>query len=201
VRIILSLMAMMVLSGCAGMNPNPGERTTDVAWENGNYTQAFEVAEQFAEQSHPWAELRLGMYYDVGHGVEENIDKSLYWYKRAANHNIEGKWAEGYIAGAAGKAGYFGERNDALIAQYRLARLYMEDERVERNLVISYILATQLLTKLAGSDMFFCCEWSEGRFFTTVMVEDTIKELEEQLTEDERRKISEVESTWTLTDL
>ena len=39
--LVLSLTAtLLVLGGCAGMNPNPGERTADMANESGDYSRA-----------------------------------------------------------------------------------------------------------------------------------------------------------------
>ena len=124
-------MLAIGLTGCAGMNPNSGERTADTIWEKGNYSRAFEVARDAAQQGMPWAQLRLGMYCETGVGVDVNVSEAIKWYKMAARQYKEGEWAEGYIVGALGKAGYFGKRNDALIAEYRLADIYFHGEGAE----------------------------------------------------------------------
>jgi len=197
----LSLVGALILGGCAGPNPNPGERTTDTAWETGNYARSLEIAKRYADWGMPWAELRMGQYYDTGTGVEEDVKKALYWYMKAARHNIEGKWAEGYIAGAMGKAGHFGERNDALIAQYLIAQLYLNDNRIQHDYVKAYLLANHVLKKANGSDLFFCCDWSGGRWFTLKMVKETIAKAESKLTNSELEKAKQSQLTWSLDDL
>lgn len=114
------IVGIVCLAGCAGPNPTPRERTTDVAWEMGNYPQAPDTARRAAERGEPWAQLRLGIYYNSGYGVEVDMQEAVTWYTRAARQYADGKWAEGYIVGATREAGYFGQRNDAIIVMYRL---------------------------------------------------------------------------------
>ena len=104
-----TVLLALLLTACAGMNPNPGERTTDTDWEQGDYSRAIEVARPAAEQGYPWAQLRLGIYYDSGYGVEVDTPEAIKWYKLAARQLEEGKWAEGYIIGATGEFGYLVE--------------------------------------------------------------------------------------------
>ena len=164
-KLSIVLLALL-LTACAGMNPNPGERTTDTDWEQGDYSRAIEVARPAAEQGYPWAQLRLGIYYDSGYGVEVDTPEAIKWYKLAARQLEEGKWAEGYIIGATGEFGYFGQKNDALIAQYRLADLYYNGEGIDRNLVLSLLIINNVIAKSDGEpQVFFCCDWSGGRWF------------------------------------
>ena len=48
--------------GCAGPNPNPGERTADIALTNSNFDRALEKVGYNAEKGYPWAQLRLGRH-------------------------------------------------------------------------------------------------------------------------------------------
>jgi TPR repeat protein len=123
---VLIVLIVLVVGGCAGMNPNPGERTADIANESGDYSRAVSIVRPSAEKGEPWAQLRLGIYYEKGIAVEKDITKSTYWYTKCAIQKGEGGWAEGMLVGSVGKAGYFNQNTDALIAQWRLADLLLE---------------------------------------------------------------------------
>ena len=84
-----------VLTGCAGPNPNPGERTVDVAWEQSNYPAAFKVLRPAANRGEPWAQLRMGVAYELGSGVTQDITTAIKWYELAAAQEAQGGWAEG----------------------------------------------------------------------------------------------------------
>jgi len=193
----LYMMIAIVLSGCAGMNPNPGERTADTNWERGNYSKALEVTKPAAERGEPWAQLRMGIYYNAGFGVEVDMPKAVEWYKKAARQLEEGKWAEGYIAGATGPLGYFGQKNDALIAQYRLADIHFNGEGVEKDLILSYMLVNNVIKKSNSADVFFCCEWSGGRRFQQTDFTELKVKLEETMSPEQLRNARRMAATWS----
>ncbi len=128
------LFISILLTACAGPNPNVGERTTDIGWTTGNYQQAFDTAKVYAEKGQPWAQLRLGIFYANGWGVEKDKKVALYWYQKAAAQTASGDWANGQIVGATGKTGYFNQNSDALLAQFNLAQLYFEGVEIEKEL-------------------------------------------------------------------
>ena len=193
------LLLALLLTACAGMNPNPGERTTDTDWEKGNYSRAIEVARPAAEQGYPWAQLRLGIYYDSGYGVQVNTPEAIKWYKLAARQLEEGKWAEGYIIGATGEFGYFGQKNDALIAQYRLADLYYNGEGIDRNLVLSLLIINNVIAKSDGEpQVFFCCDWSGGRWFRQTQFTELKSKIEVELTSPQKEEFNKLSANWVL---
>lgn len=196
-KFVLAIM-LSVLAGCAGMNPNPGERTADTNWEMGSYSKALEVAQAAAERGEPWAQLRMGIYYNSGYGVEVNIPTAVEWYKKAARQLEEGKWAEGYIVGATGKYGYFGQKNDALIAQYRLADIYFNGVSVEKNLILSYLLINNVIEKSNSEpQVFFCCDWSGGRWFRQTQFTELKAKLEETMSQGEIAQAKQMAATWS----
>ncbi len=194
---------VLALSGCSGMNPNPGERTADTNWEQGNPERALEVARSAAERGMPWAQLRMGIYYNTGFGVEEDIPEAIKWYKLAARQLEEGKWAEGYMVGATGETGYFGQKSDALIAQYRLADIYYQGEGVGKDLTLSYLLINNVITKSHGDpDVFFCCDWSGGRWFHETQFTELKANLEKAMTQEQLEEAVIMSKSWDLkTDL
>ncbi|WP_444911667.1 tetratricopeptide repeat protein [Microbulbifer sp. PAAF003] len=193
------VLLTLLLTACAGMNPNPGERTTDTNWEQGNYSRAIEVARPLAEQGYPWAQLRLGIYYNSGYGIEVDIPEAIKWYKLAARQLEESKWAEGYLVDATGEYGYFGQKNDALIAQYRLADLYYNGEGSDKNLVLALLIINNVIAKSNGEpQVFFCCDWSGGRWFRQTQFTDLKSKIEEELTDTQKAEFSKLSATWVL---
>ncbi|MBN4055291.1 SEL1-like repeat protein [bacterium AH-315-K03] len=153
----------LLLTACAGMNPNPGERTTDTNWEAGNYSRSLEYA------------------------------------RSAARQLEEGKWAEGYIVGATGESGYFGQKNDALIAQYRLADLYYHGVGVEKDLVLSLLIINNTIVKSNGEpQFFFCCDWSGGRWFHQTQFTELKAKIESEITSAQRDKFNNLSASWVL---
>ena len=160
---IIMIVMIFSLSGCSGPNPNPGERTTDIAWNNSDFQHAYEIAKPRAEAGEPWAQLRMGIFYANGWGIEVNLDKAEYWYKKALAQKTNGKWAEGFIVGATGKSGYFNQNSDARIAEYNLANLYLNNNK---NLEQALQHINNVIKESNGNSIFFCCEFSSGRSFT-----------------------------------
>jgi len=158
-----ALAILLAASGCAGLNPNPGERTTDMAWTSRNYQRAFELAAQRAEAGEPWAQLRLGIFYENGWGTSIDLEKAEHWYKKAAEQKASGAWAEGQLVGAVGKPGYFNQNSDARIAEFNLAQLYFTQNK---NLAEAHQLVSNVIKETDGKTVFFCCEFAGGLYFT-----------------------------------
>ena len=169
---------LLAATGCAGPNPNPGERTTDMAWTSSNFQHAFEVAKPKAEAGEPWAHLRLGIFYENGWGTEADIAKAEYWYKKAISQKAEGDWAEGKLAGATGKAGYFNQNSDARIAEFNLAQLYYNNNK-NLNEALSHI--NNVINESKGNSVFFCCEFEGGRYFNQSQFTELKRRIEEKL--------------------
>ncbi len=54
------------------------------------YEKCFEGHMLLAAQGYPLAECQVGYFYYDGLGVEKNLDKALFWTKRAAEHGDRG---------------------------------------------------------------------------------------------------------------
>ena len=55
-------------------------------WNSQQYDKCFEGHLQLAEQGYPLAECQVGYFYFDGLGVEKDMEKALYWTRRAAEH-------------------------------------------------------------------------------------------------------------------
>ena len=181
-KLILWIAALTaVVAGCAGLNPNPGERTTDMAWYSSNFKHAFDTAKLPAERGEPWAQLRLGIFFENGWGIDEDIEKAEYWYKKAAAQKTSGDWAEGKMIGAVGQLGYFNQNSDARIAQYNLAHLYYTNGK---NLLEAKELIDIVILESEGKPIFFCCEFAgNGRYFSQSQFMDLKQKIEMKLVE------------------
>ena len=50
------------------------------------YNKCFEGHLVLAEQGYPLAECQIGYFYYEGFGIEKDLDKALFWTKKAAEH-------------------------------------------------------------------------------------------------------------------
>lgn len=178
-KLFATAVILLIISACAGMNPNPGERTTDMALTHSDYQRAFDVAAPRAEAGEPWAQLRLGIFYENGWGTKVDIDKAEFWYKKTMVQKASGDWAEGKLVGAMGKAGYFNQNSDARIAQYNLAQLYYNNDK---NLSDALQLINNVILESEGESIYFCCEFAGGRYFSQKKFTELKDKIEKKLT-------------------
>lgn len=183
---LLFLSMFLIITGCAGPNPNVGERTTDMAWYKGNYVKAAELVKRPAEAGEPWAQLRLAMFYENGWGVERSIPKAVEWYKKAAAQKDKGGWAEGQMIGAVGRNGYFNQNSDARIAQRNLANIYLKGEGVKKDLIQAYLNIRTVKDEIQGQSIFFCCEFAGGRGFPASDIEEIYEKVVKEMSPQEK---------------
>src|SRR3989344_1928684 len=194
--LVTILIMLLSLTGCAGPNPNPGERTADVLWSKYKHGDALEIIMPRAEAGLPWAQLRLGVAYELGKGVPKDIEKALYWYKRAAIHKGDDKWSEGLLVGALGNPGYFNQNSDAMVAQYQIANIYLRGEGVKKDLITAYLWAKYLSKGSAGKDVFYCCEFEGGRWILQKEIIKTLEKIESELNPEQKKQAEALLSNW-----
>ncbi len=185
-------LLVLLLHGCAGMNPNPGERTTDMAWTSGDFQKAYMTVKPAADRGEPWAQLRLGIFYMNGWGVEKNPHVAAEWYERALAQKTNGEWAEGLMVGAVGKPGYFNQNSDARIAEFNLAQLLYEGLGIEKDLVRAYFYVTNVIDESKGEAIFFCCEFSGGRSFYPKQFQELQSKIKAEMTPEQVGKADEL---------
>ena len=190
---IISLWLLLTLTGCAGPNPNIGERTTDYAWLSGNFSKAYDTVKPHADAGEPWAQLRLGILYSNGWGVEHNKYSAVKWYEKAAAQKADGDWAEGVMIGSIGRAGYFNQNSDARIAQYNLAVTFFNGVGINRDIIKSYINIRTVVEETNGKPIFFCCEFEgNGRYFTPEQISDLYNEVLKNMTSEEKLEAEKI---------
>jgi TPR repeat protein len=188
VRFVL-LSVLACVAACAGPNPNPGERTADTAWLRGDHSTAVTVVTQAALAGEPWAQLRLGMYYATGWGVERDERKAAEWYEKAAAQKVPGSgWPEGQMLGAIGRTGYFNQNGDARIAQINLAQLLSQGKETSRDLVRAYLNIRTVVEETQGRPVFFCCEFAKSRYFTAEVISGLYRDVLAAMSPEQRVK-------------
>ena len=196
-KILYIIVLHIFLVSCAGFNPNPGERSTDVLWHERKFAKAFSIAERRAKEGYPWAQLRLGIMHELGVGVEKNITEALKWYKKASLQEAEGGWANGQSLGAMGKPGFYNQNSDALIAQYQMANLYLKGEGIEQDIIKAYLYIKNVFEKTEGRTLFYCCEFAGGRYFPASQIKELYENVQKTATSEQLQKAQNLWENWT----
>ncbi len=131
-----------------------------------------------------------------------------------------GGWAKGSLwSQEKGEKGHFGERKDALIAQWRLASLYYKGGAVERDLQRAFLLINNVSKLTQGWGIYFCCANStipilpgeaglpkvrpatkrrhKGRWVTAQMIATTLSRVEDALTLEELVEARKTSENWS----
>lgn len=186
----LIVILFISISGCSGPNPNLGERTADVNWQQGNIDYAHEIIEKKALEGYPWAQLRLGVMYELGVSVKKNIPEAIKWYEAVAIQKAEGGWAEGKIIGAIGEQGFFAQNNDARIAQFQLANIYLKGDGTTKDAKQAYRNIAPVVKETNGMSIFYCCEFSGGQWIQAQSIKETYEQTLSQLTDQEIKSLN-----------
>lgn len=91
----------------------------DKYFQSGRYEKCFAGYLPLAEQGYPLAECQVGYFYLEGLGVEKDLEKAVYWTRRAAEH---GDWDGQYNLGGFCEDGLGTERDmEQAVRWYREA--------------------------------------------------------------------------------
>ena len=181
----LTIIVLLALTGCAGLNPNLGERTADTYWHEGNVAPAHSIIAEKANAGYPWAQLRLGVMYELGTAVEKNIPTAIEWYNKAATQKSTGGWAEGMLAGSTGDQGFFNQNSDARIAQFQLANIYLTGNGVPKDAEKAYKLIATVIKETEGKSIFYCCEFAGGKYIAAEQIQSTFDSAKQELSEQQ----------------
>lgn len=105
------------------------------AANGGNLPEAAERWRQAAALDHAEAAFRLGALYEEGRGVDQDYERALHWYHRAAENGSESAWfnlghmyakGQGVAKDAAEAVRWYEKaaRNENVYAQYALGMIH-----------------------------------------------------------------------------
>jgi len=196
-KIIIIFCVFLFTQSCAGPNPNPGERTADVLWSQEKFDRALEIIRPKAENNFPWAQVRIGVAYQLGRGVKQDFSRALEWYKKAAIQKSSGEWANGKLIGSFGRSGYFNQNSDAMVAQYQISTIYLHSDKLHEDIIKAYLWINYVLSESKGMHVFYCCEFSGGRWITQGLMRDTLSEINKKITKKQKDAVDNVLKTWS----
>lgn len=99
-------------------------------WHAKQYDKWFAGHLPLAEQGYPLAECQIGYCYSEGLGVEKDLEKALYWTRRAAEH---GDWDGQYNLGCICEEGTGTARDmEQAVRWYREAARQGHDLAIEK---------------------------------------------------------------------
>ena len=80
-RILAGIVMALILTGCDGAGPYEDGLA---AYERGDYATALRLWRPLAEQGNAGAQHILGLMYDSGQGVPQDLAEAVKWYRLAA---------------------------------------------------------------------------------------------------------------------
>ena len=178
------------------LEANPGEAEVDILWREGEMESALALALEAAEQGFPWAQLRVGMFYELGDGVNRDDATAIVWYRKAAVQFAERDgMGLAILAGLSDRRGFFRQWDDALAARFFLARNYWKGRGVPYDPVRAWLLADNV-RKLSEFRMIEACETYSRTLYretshaqcaiTRKQIADLIQGIEEEMTDEEK---------------
>ena len=202
------------LVGCAPVlqewvpdtDPNPGELRVDQLWRDGDLEQAGAVALEAATEGWAWAQLRMGIFYEEGLGVERDEAQAVIWYRKAAQQ-YEEKQTFDWLASVldSDRTGHYRQWDDALSARFFLARHYAQGTGVPHDIRMAYLLANNVLNLSDGKTLEICgldyrtlyreieyaqCDVAQSQ------IRQLLAEINEAMTEPERREVRAQAEGW-----
>lgn len=188
--IILSTHIFYLLFGCAGLNPNPGQRTASRFYNAGNYKEANKIFLRNAKEGEPWAQYRLGYSYEFGKGVIKNYRTALFWYKKAAVQEAEGGWAEGKSIGYFGKFGFFDQNSSACGAQYRIGMMYYNGKGLIKDNIKAYLWVHRSLKTCSNGNSYI---YEGGQKKTVYSI---LRRIMNSMSDSEKKRAASIEKRW-----
>lgn len=198
------IISAFLFSCSLGPNPNPGERTVDRLIGKKEYTKAIYKLNEKAE-THPWAQLRLAILLEEGAGGDKDISWAFSLYKTVAKSWGDDSWSMGNMAGSAmfGNSGYYKQNSNALFAQYKLSQFYYDGNYVEKDLLKSYLLIQNILSKAKQLHKFkgvYCCEYLNYQYTPLREIQRKLKLIESEMNSSQKKEAERLTPTWTIKD-
>ena len=129
-------------------------------------------------------------------GLKKDTTEALKWYRKTAVQTADGGWAEGKLIGAVGRAGYFNQNSDALIAQHQIANIYLHGDGVPKDPIEAYLWEKNVSDKTRGESIFYCCEFSGGRYITAQAIAETLSKAEAEMTQEQKEAALVMFQNW-----
>lgn len=188
------------------LEANPGEAEVDILWREDEMESALAIAREAAEKGFPWAQLRMGMFHELGEGVVQDDAVAVDWYRKAAAQFAERDgMGLAILVGLSDRRGFFRQWDDALAARYFLAYHYWKGSGVRYDIVRAWLLADNV-RKLSEFKMIEACDTDSRTLYretshaqcaiTRKEIRDLIRGIEEEMTGEEKAAAAEQSESW-----
>lgn len=188
------------------LEANPGEAEVDILWREDEMESALAIAREAAEKGFPWAQLRMGMFHELGEGVAQDNASAVDWYRKAADQFAERDgMGLAILVGLSDRRGFFRQWDDALAARYFLAHHYWKGSGVRYDIIRAWLLADNV-RKLSKFKMIEACDTDSRTLYretshaqcaiTRKEIGDLIRGIEEEMTDEERAAAAEQSESW-----
>lgn len=188
------------------LEANPGEAEVDILWREDEMESALAIAREAAEKGFPWAQLRMGMFHELGEGVAQDDVSAVDWYRKAADQFAERDgMGLAILVGLSDRRGFFRQWDDALAARYFLAHHYWKGSGVRYDIIRAWLLADNV-RKLSKFKMIEACDTDSRTLYretshaqcaiTRKEIGDLIRGIEEEMTDEERAAAAEQSESW-----
>ena len=188
------------------LEANPGEAEVDILWREDEMESALAIAREAAGKGFPWAQLRMGMFYDHGEGVTEDDTVAVAWYRKAAVQFAERDgMGLAILVGLSDRRGFFRQWDDALAARFFLAHHYWKGSGVSHDITRAWLLAENV-RKLSEFKMIEACDTDSRTLYretshaqcaiTRKEIGDLIRGIEEDMTDEEKAAAAEQSENW-----
>ncbi|MBQ8096175.1 MAG: sel1 repeat family protein [Prevotella sp.] len=84
-RQLLLMLALVLSMGASAQNADELYEQGKALYDSKDYVAALAKLKPAAERGQKKAQYRVGRCYDKGHGVEENNQEAMKWYKKSAD--------------------------------------------------------------------------------------------------------------------
>ncbi|WP_372368017.1 tetratricopeptide repeat protein [Candidatus Uabimicrobium sp. HlEnr_7] len=155
-RKIVCYFCLTLALGCSA---SPTKENADYYTLRGYHDYSIKIVQYKVKEGEPWAFLRMGVAYELGHGVKKDYKAAISWYEKtafASRKNIR-------------------ETTEGFIALYHLANLYLEGKGVAKNPEKAYEYMEIVMEHTKGKPLLYCCENDNGggRFIAKEMISHT----------------------------
>lgn len=204
--VTLGCTAGVMEAPARALEANPGEAEVDILWREDEMESALAIAREAADKGFPWAQLRMGMFHELGEGVVQDDVVAVDWYRKAAAQFAERDgMGLAILVGLSDRRGFFRQWDDALAARYFLARHYWKGSGVRYDIVRAWLLADNV-RKLSEFKMIEACDTDSRTLYretshaqcaiTRKEIRDLIRGIEEEMTDEERAAAAEQSESW-----
>lgn len=188
------------------LEANPGEAEVDILWREGEMESALAIAREAAEKGFPWAQLRMGMFHELGEGVTQDDAVAVDWYRKAAAQFAERDgMGLAILVGLSDRRGFFRQWDDALAARFFLARHYWKGSGVRYDIIRAWLLADNV-RRLSDHRMIEACDTDSRTLYremnhpecviTQDQIDELVQEVEAHMTDEEKAAVVDRAEGW-----